>query len=95
MFVLELTLASVCNINLPSGVMNFHRKLLLSEVEVLQLTPLKHLKFRRNRRSSGQLKGKINVLLIKSTKPDLFAECFNLFDTNTHRKQKTGEKKKR
>lgn len=45
--------------------MNFHRKLLLSEVEVLQLTPLEHLRFRKNRNSSGLLTEK-NVLHIKS-----------------------------
>lgn len=40
----QVELAYICDINLPPGVMNFYRKLLLSEVEILQLTPLEHLR---------------------------------------------------
>lgn len=46
--------------------MNFHWKLLLSEIEVLQLTPLEHLGIKRNKRSSG-LYSKSRQLLTSST----------------------------
>lgn len=60
--------------------MNFHRKLLLSEVEVLQLTPLEHLRFRKNRNSSGLLTEKTCFTLNpRSFQPGLFTVCSNLF----------------
>ena len=46
--------------------MNFHWKLLLSEIEVLQLTPLEHLRFRRNTQPSGLARAN-TCLKIKST----------------------------